>query len=103
MAHLIQMPFWVVSGVGHRTGVLDGGCDRQREETVLGVNLGHPILVNGDFVASCAEVCKLIELSFGVVSGVSGGMGVSGEVHVPQREGEVLGFWISIGLNAVFV
>jgi len=29
-------------------------------------------------MCNCAEVCELIELSFGVVSGVGGGMGVLG-------------------------
>jgi len=27
----------------------DGGGDRRREGAVLGVNLGHPIVTNGDF------------------------------------------------------
>jgi len=31
--------------------VLDGDGDRRREESVLGVNLGHPIVTTGDFVA----------------------------------------------------
>jgi len=30
-------------------GVLDGGVDPQKEMAVLGVNLGHPIITNGDF------------------------------------------------------
>jgi len=45
------MPFWVVSGVGRGMGVLDGGSDCQREGAVLEVNLGHPIVTNGDGVA----------------------------------------------------
>ena len=45
------MPFGVVSGVGRGMGVLDGGGDRRREGTVLGVNLGRPTETNGDFVA----------------------------------------------------
>jgi len=32
-------------------GVLDGGGYRRREGAVLGVNLGHPTVTNGDFVA----------------------------------------------------
>ena len=44
----IQMPLaW--SGVGRGMGVLDGGCDCRRERAVLGVNLGRPIVTNGDF------------------------------------------------------
>jgi len=45
------MPFGVVSGVGRAMGVLDWGGDRRREGTVLGVNVGHPIVTNGDLVA----------------------------------------------------
>ena len=45
------MPFGVVSGVGRRMVVLDEGGDRRREEAILGVNVGHPIVTNGDFVA----------------------------------------------------
>jgi len=45
------MPFGVVSGIGRGMGVLDGGGDRRREGTVLGVNLGRPIVTNGVFVA----------------------------------------------------
>ena len=33
-----------------RMGVLNGGGDRQRGKTVLGVNLGHPSVTNVDFV-----------------------------------------------------
>jgi len=32
-------------------GDLDRGGDRRREEAVLVVNVGHPILTSGDFVA----------------------------------------------------
>jgi len=45
------MPFVVVSGVGHCMGVLNFGSDCRREGAVLGVNLGRPIVTNGDFVA----------------------------------------------------
>ena len=45
------MPFRVVSRVVRMMGVLDGGGDRRREGTVLGVNLGRPIVTNGVFVA----------------------------------------------------
>jgi len=48
----IRMPFGVVSGVKLGMGLLDFGGDRRRKGTVLGMNLGHPILTNGAFVAS---------------------------------------------------
>ena len=44
------MPFGV-SGVGRGMGALDGVGDRRREGSYLGVNVGHPILTNGNFVA----------------------------------------------------
>jgi len=49
-ADWIRMPFRVVSGVGRGMGVLDGGGDRRRGRGSLGVNLGRPIVTNGDFV-----------------------------------------------------
>ena len=48
-ADWIRMPFGVVSGVGRGMGVLDGGGDHQRRDS-FGVNLGRPIVTNGDFV-----------------------------------------------------
>ena len=45
------MPFGMVSGVGRGMGVLDGGGDRPRRRGSFGVNLGRPIVTNGDFVA----------------------------------------------------
>jgi len=46
------MPFGVMSdGFSRGMGVLDGGEDRRREQAVLGENMGHPIVTNGDFVA----------------------------------------------------
>jgi len=45
------MQFGMVNGVGREMGVLDGGGDRRREEAVLWVNLGRPIVTNGEFVA----------------------------------------------------
>ena len=41
------MPFGVVSRVGRRMGVLDGGGYRQRGRDSFGVNVGHPIVTNG--------------------------------------------------------
>ena len=51
-ADWIRMPFGVVSGVGLDMGVLDFGGDHQTGRSSLGVNLRHPIITNGDFVAS---------------------------------------------------
>ena len=48
----------------------------EEEGTVLGVNLGNPIVTKGILLHSCVEVHKPIELSFGVVSGVGPGIGV---------------------------
>ena len=43
------MPFRMVSGVGQRMGVLDGGGDRRRASSSFWVRLGHPIVTSGDF------------------------------------------------------
>ena len=61
------MPFGVVSGVGRGMGVLDGVVIVEGEGAVL----GHLIVTNWNLLRSCAKVRELIELSFGVVSGVS--------------------------------
>jgi len=45
-ADWIQMPFWVVSGVGRGMGVLDGVEIVKGEGAVLEVNVGHPIVTN---------------------------------------------------------
>ena len=41
----------MVSGVGRGMGVLDGMEIVEREEAVLGVNVGNPIVTNGNIVA----------------------------------------------------
>ena len=41
----------MVSWIGRGMGVLDGGGDRRRERGSFGVNLGRPIVTNGDSVA----------------------------------------------------
>jgi len=51
MAERIRMLFGVGSGVGQGMGVLDGVVIVEGEETVLGVNLGRPIVTSGDFDA----------------------------------------------------
>ena len=50
-AEQIQMLLGMVSGVGRGMGVLDGVVIVKGEGAVLGVNLEHPIVANGDFVA----------------------------------------------------
>jgi len=50
-AEWIRMPFGVVSRVGRGMGVLDGGGDHRRGRAALVLNLGCPIVINGDFVA----------------------------------------------------
>jgi len=46
-ADWIRMPFGMVSGVGEKIGVLDGGGDRRRRRGSCGVNLGRPIVIWG--------------------------------------------------------
>jgi len=41
------MPFGKVSGINRRMGVLDGEIVEEKG-AVLGVNVGHPIVINGD-------------------------------------------------------
>jgi len=84
------MPCGVVRGVSQGMGVLDFGGDHRRGSGSFGVNLGHPIVTNGD-LRSSAEVRTVIELSFGVVSGVGPGIDVLDGVHVPQGVGAVSG------------
>jgi len=43
------MPFGMVSGVGPGMGVLDWVVTVEGEGAVLGVNLGHTIVSNGNF------------------------------------------------------
>ena len=45
------MPFEVVSGVSRGMGVLNEVEIAQGQGAILGVNLGHPIVISGDFVA----------------------------------------------------
>jgi len=46
------MPFGTMSGVGLDMGVLNFGGDRRGERSSLRVNVGRPIVTNGEFVAS---------------------------------------------------
>jgi len=65
------MPSGVVSWVGQGTDVLDGGRS-VKGGALLGMNVGYPIVTNGDFVTyTCVKVHEAIELLFQVVSAVS--------------------------------
>ena len=46
-----SLPFGVVSGVGRVMAVSNGGGDRRRGSGSLVVNVGHPIVTSGYFVA----------------------------------------------------
>jgi len=48
----------VVNGVSRGMGVLDFGGDRRRGRGSFGVNVGHPIVTNGDFVVSLRKCVK---------------------------------------------
>ena len=50
-ADWIRTPFEVVSGDDRGMGVLYGVVIVEGEGAVLGVNLGRPIVTNGEFVA----------------------------------------------------
>ena len=56
---------------------------------VLRMNVGCPIVTNGDFVA-CVKMHEGVELLFGVVSRIGPAIGVLDEGPHPQGEGEVL-------------
>jgi len=43
------VPFGIVSGVSRMMGVLDGVVIVEGEGSVLGVNLGRPTEINGDY------------------------------------------------------
>jgi len=50
------------------------GGDRRGKGQFFWVNVGRPIVTNGNLLRSCAKVRESIELSFGVVSRVSLGI-----------------------------
>jgi len=70
------MPFGMVSGVSRGMYGLDGVVIVEGERAVFAVYLGRPIVTNGDLLHSCAEVRAAIELSFGLVSGITPGIHV---------------------------
>jgi len=51
------MPFGVVTRVGRWMDVLDGVEIAEGKGQFWGVNMGHPIVTNGDFVA---YLCKSV-------------------------------------------
>jgi len=64
-AEWIRMPFAVVSGVGRGMCVLDGVVLVEGEGAVLRLNLGRPIVTNGDFVAYLCESDALFPITLG--------------------------------------
>jgi len=51
---------------GWLRGVLDGGHDRQRGMGNSGVNVGHPVVTNGDSAVQLCEIaCINVVLSCG--------------------------------------
>jgi len=45
------MPFGVISQLGRRMRQVNRGGDHPWQWAILGVNVGHPSVTNGDFVA----------------------------------------------------
>ena len=56
-AERIWMPFGVVRGLGRGMGVLDGVVIIEGEGAVLGMNLGRPIVTNGDLWLIVVRKC----------------------------------------------
>ena len=50
------MPFGMVSGVGRGMGVLDSVVIVEVEGAVLGVNLGRPIVTDGDLRRGFSQI-----------------------------------------------
>jgi len=50
------MPYEMVSVVDRGICVLDGGSDPRREGAVLRLNLGRPIVTNGDFATRLSHI-----------------------------------------------
>ena len=66
------------------------------------VNLGRPIVTNGTLLHSCVEVHELIELSFGVVSGVRQEVGVLDGVPVSKGKGDFSWIQCRISLTEMY-
>jgi len=69
MADWIWMPFGMVSGVGRGMGVLDGVEIVVGKGAVLGVNVGHAVVINGNFAAllfSAVRLARLFPNDFGI-------------------------------------
>jgi len=81
------------------------GVDRPLKEQFWGVNVGRHIVTNATLLHSCVKVHEAIALSFGVVSGVSPGIGVD-DFHILRWKGGFGGCkcwgFLSIGLNSAF-
>jgi len=107
------MPIGMVSGVGRGMDVLVWGGDRRRGRAVLGMNLGRPIVTNGDFVMRlfpnyfgqvlfivshhrsvcfvyCGKTADLIWMPFGVVGRLGPRMRQGDRVEIASQEGAIL-------------
>jgi len=62
-ADWMQMLLVLMSGVSRGMGVLDGGSDRRRGRASFGVNLGHPIVINGTLLHSCVRATCSSQMS----------------------------------------
>jgi len=93
IAYWIWMLFGVVSWVGRRMGVLDGGgdCPRGRDNFRGEFGASHCNQWRPTLLRSCVKVCEAIKLPFGVVSGVSRGMGALNGVYILEGKGR---FWV---------
>ena len=94
------MPFEMVSGVDRMMGELDWNGDCRKERDSLEGKFWVSHFTKG---RSCAEMREPIELSFGVVSGVSGRKGYirRGSTCIKEK-GQFWGFVFSIRFHGVF-
>jgi len=54
----IWMRFGMICRLGPRMKQVDGVGDCPTRRAVLGVDMGRPIVTNGDFMAYCQYLCK---------------------------------------------
>jgi len=81
-------------------GVLDGMVIVEGEAAVLVVNVGHPIVTNGDFVALLRESDAFISNCFGGGLVIIAGRMVSSGRSVSDFTSQWLGFFVG---NAIFL
>jgi len=86
---------WGAAWRRSRDACIRWGGYHRRERGSFGVNLGRPTYQWG----LCGVVVGNCDISLSVVSGVGCGMNVLEGVYLPQREGAVSGFLVSIILG----